>query len=114
MSIIISTLYYYYTITNSIVCLWPPRCFSSIFSVVVVIMGTYFTGWIGSDKMCSLLKVQRIILTSGAALDYYLNSLFRFKTEVYAARNGKLNEIDRDVFYDMSKVFLHYTKWSCE
>lgn len=89
--------------------------FFRFFVVVVVIMGAYFTGWIGSaTENCSLLKVQRIILTSGAALDYYLNSLFRFKTEVYAARNGKLNEIDRDVFYDMSKVFLHYTKWSCE
>lgn len=99
MSIIISTLYYYYTITISLSVRRPRRSPPLLIAAHVPLA-------IGLRRNCSLLKVQRIILCSGAALDYYLNSLFRFKTEVYAARNGRLAEIDRDVFYDMSKVCL--------
>lgn len=57
---------------------------------------------------CSLVKVQRIILTSGDALYYYLNTKFLFKTNVYLAFYGKLNEIDSEMFYNKSKVWYGY------
>lgn len=52
----------------------------------------------------SLVKVQRMIVTMSEALHYYLNEKFHFKSTVYSAFHGKLNTIDRDIFYDKAKV----------
>lgn len=50
------------------------------------------------------MKVQRKIVSSCEAIEYYTLNKHVFKTEVYNANVGRLNEIDKQIFYDKSRV----------
>lgn len=52
-----------------------------------------------------MLRVQRMIQNGCNILDYYMNNIFVFRTNVFSTAYGNLNEIDREIFYDKSKVF---------
>lgn len=60
-----------------------------------------------------LLKVQRMIAHSCESLEYYMSEKFVFKSDVYKTTYSKLNEIDRDIFYDNSTVKLHSIWFYC-
>lgn len=55
-------------------------------------------------SISSMMKVQRMISTSCHALEYFLNNLFVFDATTYNTAWAKLNEIDREIFYNRSKV----------
>lgn len=52
----------------------------------------------------SMLKVQRMIVTGGQALEYYTTEVFAFKAFAYNSISSRLNDIDRQIFYDRSMV----------
>lgn len=79
-------------------------CFYTIIITSLVLLLLLFFLLL-SFANCSLMKVQRMVLTGSDALYYYLNTKFVFKTTVYSEFNAKLNEIDREMFYDHSKVW---------
>ncbi|XP_055309701.1 putative fatty acyl-CoA reductase CG5065 [Sitodiplosis mosellana] len=47
-----------------------------------------------------LLKVQRLVFAGSQALEYYMMELFVFKASAYNAVCSRLNNIDRQIFYD--------------
>lgn len=57
-----------------------------------------------SFSFSSLLRVQRIIQSCCDTLSYYMNNLFLYKTSVYNRAYGRLSDIDKEIFYDGSKV----------
>lgn len=66
-------------------------------------------------QICSLLRVQRMISTSCHALEYFMNNLFVFDATNYNAALAKLNEIDKEIFYNRSKViFFIWICWSAK
>lgn len=59
----------------------------------------------------SLLKVQRLISTGSSALEYYMNHHFIFKAGNYNAAFAKLNEVDKQIFYDRSTVNTYINQY---
>lgn len=52
----------------------------------------------------SLLKVQRKIIVASQQLEYFINHEYRFDVEIFNKTCGKLNDIDKEIFYNLSKV----------
>lgn len=55
----------------------------------------------------SLLKVQRLIAASCTSLEYYMSNKFVFKAENYNEICGRLNKIDREIFYNRTSVNIN-------
>lgn len=58
------------------------------------------------------MKVQRKIVSACETLEYYMLNLFVFQTETYNAAVGRLNEIDKQIFYDRSRVNQNRNAWN--
>lgn len=50
------------------------------------------------------MRAQRKIVLGTQALDYYTNNLFRFKAEIYNDCYGRLNDVDKKIFYNRTDV----------
>lgn len=66
--------------------------------------GHILFSYIKSVIFFSLLKVQRLIATACDSLEYYMNNKFVFQAHNYNAVSGRLNEIDKEKFYDRTTV----------
>lgn len=54
----------------------------------------------------SLLKVQRLIVAACDTLDYYMSNKFVFQSHTYSAVCDRLNQIDREKYYNRATVNL--------
>lgn len=53
-----------------------------------------------------MLNLQRRIQVGCDALDYYMNKLFRFKTDEWDGAYERLNEEDKRLFFNGAKVIV--------